>query len=406
MTGHIRGRKGHPLPRAVVACGLAAALLATLPVTWAQARSGAVQAARGQDTISPVPVLAYYYQWFSHASWNRAKTDYPLIGTYSSSDPAVMRHQILQAKSAGITGFIVSWKDTALNDQRLRLLMKVAGQEQFKLAMIYQGLDFTRHPLPVTEVANDFQTFARYYASNPVFIRFGGKPLTIWSGIWAYTPAEVAMVTSRVRGSMLVLATEKDVAGFKRVAGLTDGDAYYWSSVNPATNTNYGSKLNEMSQAVHRDGKYWIAPFAPGFDARLVGGHEVVPRDNGRTLRTEYDTAISSSPDALGLISWNEFSENSYVEPSVKYRYQSLDALRELRGTSVPAPAGPAQPSDSGADGPASAVAADSYWPNVLRLAGFPLALVLAVALISLARRKTARRVNPLHARTDNRNRS
>jgi hypothetical protein len=161
-----------------------------------------------------------------------------------------------------------------------------------------------------------------------------------------------------------------------------------------------------MSQAVHRDGKYWIAPFAPGFDARLVGGHEVVPRDNGRTLRTEYDTAISSSPDALGLISWNEFSENSYVEPSVKYRYQSLDALRELRGTSVPAPAGPAQPSDSGADGPASAVAADSYWPNVLRLAGFPLALVLAVALISLARRKTARRVNPLHARTDNRNRS
>ena len=36
-----------------------------------------------------------------------------------------------------------------------------------------------------------------------------------------------------------------------------------------------------MSQAIHADGKYWIAPFAPGFDARLVGGHEVVPRNNG-----------------------------------------------------------------------------------------------------------------------------
>ena len=35
-----------------------------------------------------------------------------------------MRHQIEQAKSAGITGFIVSWKDTPLNDQRLELLMR------------------------------------------------------------------------------------------------------------------------------------------------------------------------------------------------------------------------------------------------------------------------------------------
>ena len=404
MTDHIPHMTGHALRRAIVACGLAAALSATLPVTGAQARSGTERAAQAQNTTAPVPVLAYYYQWFSHASWNRAKTDYPLIGTYSSSDPAVIRHQIIQAKSAGITGFIVSWKDTTLNDQRLRLLMKVAGQEHFKLAMIYQGLDFGRHPLPVTQVANDFQTFARYYAGNPVFFRLGGKPLTIWSGIWAYSPAQVAMVTSSVRSSMLVLASEKNVAGFQRVASLTDGDAYYWSSVNPATYPGYGAKLDDMSRAVHRDGKYWIAPFAPGFDARLVGGQRIVPRNNGRTLRTEYNTAISSSPDALGLISWNEFSENSAVEPSVRYRYQSLDVLRGLRGTSVPAQTGPAQPSDGGATGPASRSAASGYWPNLLLLAGFPLALILGVALISRARRKTARRVTALHARTGNRN--
>ena len=98
-----------------------------------------------------------------------------------------------------------------------------------------------------------------------------------------------------------------------------------------------------MSQAIHRDGKYWIAPFAPGFDARMVGGHEVRPPADGQTLRTEYATALRSSPDVLGLISWNEFSENSYVEPSVHYRYQSLDVLRQLRGTSVPTPDRPSR---------------------------------------------------------------
>jgi hypothetical protein len=399
MTARIPHSIGRALRHAVAAGGLAAALLAALPVTGAQAaRSSPALPAHARSAVSPVPVFAYYYQWFSHASWSRAKTDYPLIGTYSSSDQAVIRHQITQARSAGITGFIVSWKDTPLNDHRLRLLMKVAGQEHFKLAMIYQGLDFSRHPLPLTEVAADFQTFARYYASSHVFYRLGGKPLTIWSGTWAFTHAQVAAVTGAVRGSILVLATEKSVAGFQRVADVTDGDAYYWSSVNPATNTHYGAKLKEMSQAVHHDGKYWIAPFAPGFDARLVGGHEVIPRRNGQTLRSEYATALTSSPDVLGLISWNEFSENSYVEPSVKYRYQSLDVLRELQGTSVPTPVGPAAPTDS-----ASRTTAQTYWPNLLRLAGFPLALVLAVGMLAWARRRTARRGH-LQARSGHRN--
>ena len=163
----------------------------------------------------------------------------------------------------------------------------------------------------------------------------------------------MAQVTSAVRRKILVLSTEKSVPGFqrlagltaavwraagRRLAGLTDGDAYYWSSVNPATYPGYPAKLSRMSEAIHHDGKYWIAPFAPGFDARLVGGSKIVPRDNGQTLRDEYAAAARSSPDVLGLISWNEFSENSDVEPSVRYRGQSLDVLRQLRGTSVPAP--------------------------------------------------------------------
>jgi hypothetical protein len=351
-----------------------------------QARAGAAAPARSErPSSSPTPLLAYYYIWFNHSSWNRAKKDYPLIGTYSSGDANVMRHQIQEAKSAGIDGFIVSWKNTQVNDQRLRLLMTVATQQHFKLAMIYQGLNFYRRPLPVSEVAADFVTFRRDYASNPVFFRLGGKPLTIWSGTWAFSHAEVARVTSAVRPAMLVLSTEKSVAGFRRIADVTDGDAYYWSSVNPATNTHYGGKLDEMSRAVHQDRKYWIAPFAPGFDARLVGGHEFVSRDNGRTLRTEYGTAVRSSPDVLGLISWNEFSENSYVEPSVHYGDQSLDVLRQLRGTSVAPLTGPASPSESGGRAPAA-------WPNILRLIGFPVALALAVGLVGYARRRAGRR--------------
>ena len=61
---------------------------------------GRTQERRAAD--SPVPVLAYYYIWFTHASWNRAKTDYPALGRYSSDDAEVMRTHIRWAKAAGI----------------------------------------------------------------------------------------------------------------------------------------------------------------------------------------------------------------------------------------------------------------------------------------------------------------
>lgn len=320
--------------RAVIATALSALLLLAIALVG-QAPSGAAPTTAPASVPGP-PLFAYYYQWFVPNSWDRAKTDLPALGLYSSEDPWVMRKHIQQAKAAGITGFIVSWKDTPTNTRRLRTLMTVAAEERFSLSMIYQGLDFYRKPLPVARVAADFVTFAKQFAGNPVFARLGGKPLTIFSGTWAYSHADVARVTSAVRPGMLVLSTEKSVEGYRRLADVTDGDAYYWSSVNPATNPTYPTKLKEMSDAVHADGKYWLAPFAPGFDARLVGGTKEVPRNDGSTLRTQYATALRSSPDALGLISWNEFSENSHVEPSRRYGREALATLADVLHGKVP----------------------------------------------------------------------
>jgi hypothetical protein len=48
-------------------------------------------------------------------------------------------------------------------------------------------------------------------------------------------------------------------------------------------------------------------------------------------LKTELNTALQSLPDAIGLISWNEFSENSHIEPSQNYGGVYLKLLRETR---------------------------------------------------------------------------
>jgi hypothetical protein len=131
---------------------------------------------------------------------------------------------------------------------------------------------------------------------------------------------------------MLLLASEKSVDGYRRVADLVDGDAYYWSSVNPRVDRWAGEKLDHMSESIHHRGGLWIAPAGPGFDAREVGGHRIVPRLDGNTLRAEWRTALDSSPDMIGVISWNEYSENSEIEPTTAFGTRYLDVVGELTG--------------------------------------------------------------------------
>ena len=96
-----------------------------------------------------------------------------------------------------------------------------------------------------------------------------------------------------------------------------DGNAYYWSSVDPIGQTGYQKKLDDMGAAVHDNHGLWIAPAAPGFDARLLDGTRLIDRDDGKTFRLELNAALRSSPDAIGLISWNEFSESAEMISAV-----------------------------------------------------------------------------------------
>jgi hypothetical protein len=309
-----------------------AALIAALMAAALAAVAGAPPAVATSPRTSPTPVFAYYYIWFNATSWNRAKRDYPLVGRYSSDERTVMERHIRWAKQVGIDGFIVSWKSTPTLDRRLHTLIDVATKAHFKLALIYEGLDFHREPLPAAQVGADLALFASRYARAAPFQGFG-KPLTIWSGTWRFTPSQIAGVTAKLRRSMLVLATEKGPRDYARVAPYFDGDAYYWSSADALRTPGHVRKLREMSAVVHRNRGLWIAPAAPGFDARMIGGRKSVPRRGGETLRQAIDHAAASSPDVLGLISWNEWSENSYVEPSKRYGFQDLHVISDVLGT-------------------------------------------------------------------------
>jgi Glycosyl hydrolase family 99 len=309
---------------------LAAALLASAAVASSGSASPGSSLGATGTAGQPIPVFAYYYMWYNPSSWNRAKMDYSALGRYSSSDVKVMRQQVDLAKQAGISGFLVSWKDTAVLDARLAALVRVCAAAHFKLGIVFEGLDFQRNPIPMSEVRSSFSYFTDRYANSPVF-SVSGKPIVVWAGTWDYTSTQMASITSVYRPRLTILASEKQVASYVAVAPLFDGNAYYWSSVDPLSTPRYQSKLDAFSAAVHSHGGLWIAPAAPGFNATLLGGTRIVPRRGGQTLRLEMGAALASSPDAIGLISWNEFSENSAVEPSQMYGSSTLKTLAAIQ---------------------------------------------------------------------------
>jgi Glycosyl hydrolase family 99 len=359
-------------------------VLATVLALTAALLASAPPAPATTNANGPTPLLAYYYIWFTPSSWSRGKIDLPLLGRYSSDDTQVMRQHVRWAKSVGITGFLVSWKSTPTLDDRLARLIRVADAEHFRLGIVYEGLDFQRRPLPIATVRHDFARFAGTFAHDRAFTIFD-RPVVIWSGTWRYTNAQIRSVTTTLHGRVLVLASAKNVQDYERVAPLVDGDAYYWSSVNPASNTRYPDKLRALSAAVHARGGLWIAPAAPGFDARLIGGTSIVPRNNGATLERELNAAAASSPDAIGLISWNEFSENTFVEPSHAYGSTALRVIGNVRHVRVPDVGN----FDSDGSGTGSAALGVSY--GVLGLAAGCAGLV---AVTAIARRR--RRPPPL----------
>ncbi len=296
---------------------------------------GALSPADG--TAADVPLFAYFYQWFIPSSWDRAKADYPLVGRYSSDDAHVLREQVQLAKTAGIDGFLTSWKDTPQLDRRLDLLLRVARGEQFDVGVVYQSLDFSRRPLPVRTVERDMVYLLDRWGDQ-LASTYYGRPVIVWTGTDQYTTADIHAVSTALGKRAYLLASSHSVAGYERVARLVDGLAYYWSSADP-TSTMTTTKLLAMSAAVHANRGIWLAPAASGYDGRTLGGTRVIPRDDGRTLVRSLANAYASEPDGVALISWNEWSENTYVEPGEKYGQRELVRLKGFllgRGESVP----------------------------------------------------------------------
>jgi len=344
----------------------------------APAGAQATSVAGASATAKP-PVFAYYYLWWSANHWKSALgSNYPMTASplplpatldatgcgtrtryagntltdvpgkiYSQDDAGFIEADVRQAAAAGLSGFMVNWIGTGSASQsatstpysaRLRVLVAAvhkvnAAGIPFKLWLSYKA---SANVLSASYISNDLGYFVRAYGADPAFDRSKSPKVTmIWQGSRKYSAATLSAVGGSLRSKLRILGDETTWSTSR--AAYLDGNAYYWSSQDPYANPQSFQQLGALANAVRASGanpdgtaKVWVAPITPGYNKQISGGSACVPRRGGQTIRTLYTGNSATHPNAFGLISWNEISEGSYVDPMTRYGYQDLNALSSL----------------------------------------------------------------------------
>jgi hypothetical protein len=120
-------------------------------------------------------VLAVYEPWFGHPQ-------HISVG-YSSQDPAVIRKQIDEAKSLGISGFVIDWYGDRqpFLDRSYALIQSIAGEKGFHVAMMYDETEQDTGQATDDAVAAFAKFHETYLAPNAsgrdAYLTYNGQPV-------------------------------------------------------------------------------------------------------------------------------------------------------------------------------------------------------------------------------------
>lgn len=295
----------------------------------------------GLDSLkSPVPKLvwAFYYPWYYKEQWNTSDilTDTTLF-PHNSSDSEIIQLHINQALAAGIDGFIVSWwgKDS-YTDENLQSILDVAEQYDFKISIIFESLG-DNGPRSEIELKKMLRDFFFTYGDDERFFRIEGNPVIFVWAAESHEPSVWEDIVSSVEqeGYYGVYIAETGIPEYLNIfdglhkyalVGIDDVPLLF-ERLSLICRT-YGY-LNEGEPYI------WAATVCPGYDDRKIPGRVGLyqPRNEGEYYEEMFEAAFNSSPDWLLITSFNEWWENTHIEPSVNYGFAYLEMTARFAST-------------------------------------------------------------------------
>jgi hypothetical protein len=256
---------------------------------------------------------------------------------YSTELPDEVGRSLGDARLAGLDGVIVSWRgDTDWNDRRLRFVLDEAQKLGLKVSILVEtllateGPDGTVKPLVADKMRLWLEKAFDVHTSHPAFLKVTGRPVIFVYAADSFTREdwrEIVASLNRARRNVFLMADAPDPAFLQSFDGAF---TYATASISPQDLGRFytDQALRTESYNLSYGGKRRIdaATVSPGYDDSLLGRETtlVVDRANGGLYDTQWQAAVAAQPDWILVTSWNEFWENTHIEPSVLFgrRYQ------------------------------------------------------------------------------------
>jgi glycoprotein endo-alpha-1,2-mannosidase len=291
----------------------------------------------------PRTVFIHYYAWYSappftptYGHWdggdpnrpglpaNITSASYPLLGPYSSTDPAVLRQQMAWIKAAQADVIAYSW--WGVHD------VTEANAPAVLDAAAAQGLhvSFQLEPYKgrtVSSMIDDIRYLYGKYGGHPAFYRVSRPtmygPSTAPRGVFfVYSPPQDGTLDS-LRG------TADDAIILART---DDGKLYSDSDIRASLRAlradglyNYGAYTYHALPKLSSD---YIVVYsaAPGFDnsrAAGVSNPSKVPRQDGAYYDRSWGGLAAAKPEGVAVVSFNEWHETTQIEPAKPFFYDN-----------------------------------------------------------------------------------
>ena len=278
--------------------------------------------------------LAHYYPWFTEYG-NPDMAEKP-ADPRPATDPAGVLSMTEQARAHGVDGFLVSWRDNLNDGAAYDLALQAAEQTNGYVAPTLEMVELSNRSDTTAELAaqvHDSLSEAYERTSSPAVLR-----------------SEGAMVVFAFETKLLPAAAWRDVLATLtaegrpvRLVGDWGGDwsdnqwgvHSYIRNDSPETLAAHWRKTAMAQRADDLlDGTSHLvtATVTPGYNDTKLGrpNSKVVPRNAGLRYEATWRATSGADPDWILITSWNEWFENTNIEPGTTTGGQALQQTAQL----------------------------------------------------------------------------
>jgi len=292
--------------------------------------------------LLPRLVLAFYYPWYTAETWSDSQMADRPLRIYSTDAQPDVNAQAAMARAAGIDAWVVSWQGleagAGFNDRRMRIALDAARAAGMR-ACVYTET-YVANPTNDASRGIDPRVLFDWladivdlYGSHPAYLRVGGRPVIFTYAASLLPQADWTEVMARLRTS----GRDPLIIGdFSRSTLLEpfDGEYQYsnvFSSGDALADVVRAESLRVRTFNLLRQGdrrRVWVASVTPGFDDSHLLDRKtprIVDRSSGSVYDDQWSKAIDTGADWIVVTSWNEWWENTEVEPGQRYGRAYLD---------------------------------------------------------------------------------